>query len=430
MAVAAGIGAVGTLLSARESRRATESAVDAARFRPFSVNGPAGQVQVGEDGQVNLIADAERQAFSDALRGTGMMPLRQGLANLQGMALDGNLQMGRGGNVLGNIPLNMQADRGLMNQAMMLDPNALNPMMQQMASARGQAGQIAGMGFGNLQSALGMAGMQGAMGGQFLQQAGSTDINALAADRLSQLNALAQPGEDRMAAQLGDRLFASGRNATTGGAQQFGELMQAQSRADMERRIMATQFATGEQSRLVGLGQGLQAGGQNLALGALSGAGGASGQFAGLIQGEAGLQGARNDIIGQQFQQMLGANQLGMERGLARGNFLLDAQNQRFGQQFANQNMIFDQGLARAELMRGNALAQLGAGEGILGLSQSFDPFNQLMAQGSMSTALSGAAAGAGANMGSFIAQGGADRANMISSMFSGLMSGVQNRGG
>lgn len=390
------VGGLGTAYSARQNRRATETAVEAARFRPFNVNGPAGQVSVGADGNVNLVADPDDLAMRNRLRAQGFGALYSGVDALSTQPLDGGM------NVLGNVRLNLSADRGLMQEAQRLDPNALNPAIN-------RAGNIAALGLQNLDAATAAAAQQGAMGREFLTAGAGTDINALAAERLAQLNSLAHPAEDRMAAQLGDRLFGSGRNATTGGAQQFGELLQAQERAETERALAAMNFATGEQNRLLGLGQSLTAGGQGLALNAMTGASAAQNSFAGLV-------GQRNAILAQRFQEMLGANELGMSRGLARGNFQLTEQAQRFGQQ-----------AARAENIRANILARMGAGEGMLGLSQQFDPFNQLMQQAGLSATLSSAASGAGANVGNLIQQGNATQTGLISSMFGGMMSGLMN---
>lgn len=356
------IGALGTVLSARENRRSTEAATQAARFRPFSISGPAGHVGVGENGQVNLTADAEQQAFSDMMRGRGASALRGGL------------------NALGNV--NFGPDRQLLRQAGQgFDTRLFGHSNAALRGARGSMSAATA----NLQDARQQAGAMGDLGMGFLNQAGSMDINQLAADRLANLDALARPGEDRMAAQLGDRLFASGRNATTGGAEQFGQLMQAQERADMERKIMASQFATGEQDRVLGQGMNLIGGGQNVALGAMGGLNAAAANTGNLV-------GQRGNLIGQRFSQLMGAHNVGLQRG-----------NSRMQQ----------------------AVARMGAGETMLNTSQQFNPFNNLMSQAALSTSLSSAASGAGATQGSFIAQGGNTRSNMMASMFSGMMSGL-----
>jgi len=339
MAIGAAVGAVGTLLAARESRRGTEAAARAAQFRGFDVTGPYGQVDVDESGRVNLSADPQQQALFEAWRNYGLEQMgaaHQGVANVGGVAGIGRTNLGFG------------------------DPGTLDAQM------------LRTMGMNNSR-----------MAGQFLNAAQGLDLNAMAQQRLSQLNSLATPFEDRQAADLADRLFGSGQVGTAGGREQFSELAGALERAQTERLLAATQFAADEQNRLMGLGMGLQ--------------------------GNAG------NFLSQAFSQGLQRNQFLMERGM---------------NQFAQNQAIGQHNLARAQFDLQRAMARFGTAGTMFETGQALDPFQNLMAQAALSNSMSSAAAGAGANVGSFIQSGANTRTNLIGSLFSGLMSGLNPGGG
>lgn len=467
MATAAGlaIGAAGTYLSAREQRRGTRAAAHAARFRPFSVyggGGGPGSITVGDDGRVNLHPDQNEVRFSQGLRDSGMSQLNRGMDDLNGInapgminapgigrriaapVIGGRVAAPQVGNRIGVQSFTPQL-RGLATHSA-LNPNQFGELMQ-------QGRQVSHAGMDNMGDAFRQAGQQGRLGQQFLGQAGSMDINQLAAGRLQQLNSLATPFEDREAAGLADRLFASGRAGTTGGAREFGDLAQSLERAQTERLLAASQFASDEQNRMVGLGQGLIGSGQQTALGGLQGAMMGQDNMSGLI-------GARAGLVGQQFQQLLGTSQDAQARAgllmnqenslfqqrLGRSQFQLGQEDSLFNRRLSNsqfqlgqEDSLFNRRMGRAGFMSdqrqqhfanrmGLANTRMAAGSGALGLSQEFNPFNQLMQMGGLSATLSGAASGAGAAQGQFIQQGSSARAGMIGSMFGGIAQGVMNR--
>jgi hypothetical protein len=136
---------------------------------------------------------------------------------------------------------------------------------------QGQLGQNPFAGFGDFSQDFRQAGqfqqplLQGfnQAAGQQLGIAGQ-DQGAIVSGELERLRGLARPGEQRAANSLADRLFGSGRLGTTGGAQMFGELAQAQERSDLERQGLALGLGRQRQLDAAGLAQQFQGAGQGI----------------------------------------------------------------------------------------------------------------------------------------------------------------------
>ena len=112
----------------------------------------------------------------------------------------------------------------------------------------------AGLGQGNADS-FGAAGQNFlAAGQQALGGVNSFDAGAFAQDRYRQLSELAAPGEANAAQGLANSLFSRGRmgGGDTASGRAFGELAQAQSRANTERGIMSQEAASAELTSRIG----------------------------------------------------------------------------------------------------------------------------------------------------------------------------------
>lgn len=66
----------------------------------------------------------------------------------------------------------------------------------------------------------------------------------IATNFLSQLRAVAAPQEQRNAIALDNQQFARGTLGTTGGAQRYQAMLEANNQADLQRQLAATQYAT------------------------------------------------------------------------------------------------------------------------------------------------------------------------------------------
>ena len=166
-------------------------------------------------------------------------------------------------------------------------------------------------------------------GSNFLGQAGQGQ-GALIQQNLDASRALAQPFENRQRLAAENSLFGQGRTGTTGGAQEFGDLLSFQGQNDQRRILNAQQLGLQQQGQLgqLGLqsfgqgsnlfGQNLQGFGQNIQ---------GFGQSGGLAQG---LQGQG---FQQAFQQLQGNQSAGQQR-LQNAQNLFGLGQESFGQGF------------------------------------------------------------------------------------------------
>lgn len=269
-AVAGGaLAAGGAVYSSRQQRKAAESAADAAQPRPFSIDTPYGSAQFDPSRGITAQGGIGAEHATEFNRLTGEFlggAGRQQVGQFTGPGAD-------------------QSFQAILNLA---------------------GGQLPGALTGAGTNFLGAG--QGA-----LAALSNFDTNAFAAEQLQRLNQLARPDEELAASSLADRLFSRGRLGAgdTFSGRAFGELAQAQSRAETERALSAIGLANTERGRLLGEAQGLTGtgldtilGGQNVAssqigqyLAALQGAGAAGGlqrsfrdsDLAAALTGQAGI---------------------------------------------------------------------------------------------------------------------------------------------
>ena len=295
----------------------------------------------------------------------------QGLAatDPQGFAGSfGNLQFGQGGGSFQQSPQMQQLMQQLMQQTggglgggLFNDPNFQNAFQQNDIGGffgnaqQAQGGQIGNTAFGGLGQLLGntqglnnqfaqniSGGITDQTGGQqnflfgqgqnFLNQAGNQQ--GLIQQNLDASRALAAPFEQRQQQALEGSLFGTGRNATTGGRQEFGDFLFGQNLVDQQRIQNAQQLGLQQQGQLANQGfQAFQQGGnlfgQNI------------GAFGQQLQGFNQTGNLGLGIEGQQFGQNVGAAQFNRQGGQQQ---FLNSLN-LFGQGTAAQNQGFQQGI-------------------------------------------------------------------------------------
>jgi hypothetical protein len=257
-------------------------------------------------------------------------------------------------------------------------------------------------GFGQAQGIFGNA--QG-----LFNQAANT--SGLVQQNLDASRALAAPFEQRQQQAAQESIFGRTRGATTGGRQEFADILNSQNMADQQRIQNAQQLGLQEQNQIGALGQGL---GQ-IGFGFNANASGLGNLGAGLQQTGIGLNqqglgaiGAGTDIFGNniaaQGQNIQGAGMFGnllqSLQGSQFGQDLGAAQfNQGSGQQrLQNAMAMFGLGNTQANTGFQNALRGIGAQQGQQGLinslflgAQNADA-NRINAQGQFSNALSNTA--------------------------------------
>lgn len=212
-------------------------------------------------------------------------------------------------------------------------------------------------------------------GSNFLNQANQGQ-GALIQQNLDASRALADPFERRQRQSVENSLFSQGRAGTTGGAQEFGDLLSFQGANDQRRILGAQQLGLQQQGQLgqLGLqsfGQGSNLFGQNLqGFGQNIQGFGQTGQLGQGLQGQ-GFQ--------QMFQQLQGNQSAGQQR-------LQNAQN-LFGIGQQSQQQGFQQGLQGI-----NSQQQLQQIMNQLFLGNQNADANRIGAQGLFSQALGGIA--------------------------------------
>jgi hypothetical protein len=243
-----------------------------------------------------------------------------------------------------------------------------------------QAGQLGNMFAGNVQAGpqFGLQPQQQQLfgaGQNFLNQA--QDQSGLIQQNLDAARALAAPQEQRQREQLQESIFGSGRHAVSGGGQQdFLQLLNDQSLADVARVGQAQQLGLQQQGQLASQGlNAFQQGGGLFGQATNRGTQSFANQLAGLTgqqQFGAGLEGQQ---FGQNMQQLLTGQTAGQQRlqnainlfGLGEG-----AMESRFGM---GQEALAST-LGPQELMQQLFLGSLGADAQRIGAQSEFADAN------------------------------------------------------
>ncbi len=176
---------------------------------------------------------------------------------------------------------------------------------------------------------LGRMGAESLAAARRFGQAAGMSQDEFVSGELNRLRDLARPAEQRAANSLADRLFASGRLGTTGGATQFGELARAQELADLDRTGMAIGLGMQRQDQLARLAQ--QFGQQGMA-----------------------ARGLQDQLRGSAFGRVAQGDELARQRALSRFGVARDifqGSQQPFETAFAGFNQALKSGLTGQELM-------------------------------------------------------------------------------
>lgn len=142
--------------------------------------------------------------------------------------------------------------------------------------------------------------------GQAFGQWKGFDPYAAGAEAYGRLKTLAAPGEAQARSQQENRLFAQGRLGTTGGAQQFGQLLSQQNMADLARQQQALEFGQQLQANILQQGLGALQGGYGLQAGLMDQL--RLGTTAGAQQSAANQWGAAQQLAAAQNQAANTAN--------------------------------------------------------------------------------------------------------------------------
>jgi hypothetical protein len=152
---------------------------------------------------------------------------------------------------------------------------------------------------------------------------------------LNLLRDMAAPAERRESQALDNQLFARGMLGTTGGAERFRALEEAQANADLQRQLQAQGLARTEaldrfQGALQGVGQGMSAQNQNFGIG-MQAFGGMQGLFDNLLRqsglGIGAMSGTPPSLAAMQAQAAGGPFQAGF--GFLQNSGLFDWLNGR-----------------------------------------------------------------------------------------------------
>lgn len=284
------------------------------RFRPGSYSGPTGSSSIDRDGDVRTY----ESAFNSGARGAFQDYFNQFAADPTNSYQFGTNLLNQGQGMFGDV------FGGAMNAGYDFSNAQTMDYLNQMGGLSDTFGTVGQAGINAAFDAPSAMGLANAAGGFGMGLMGQTDLNALASQYTDQLNTLAGPAEATAANQKFQGLFNRGMLGTSGGAQQIGQLQQAQQSAAAERGLMGMNFA--DQVRNANLqnaqgfmGLGLQGIGQDQA----------HSQFLGQLG--AGMYQAMPGIYGQ----MLGAG-VGMdERNVNRAQERLASLEGMFG--FARQ---------------------------------------------------------------------------------------------
>lgn len=197
------LGAGAAVYGANQNTNAAQSAQQAGQFKPYNIYGPQGTAQFNGT-NINLGMDPGTQQL--------MQQLQQGGQGLFGQYLNSQSQPGSLNELAG--------EHDYANQY--TDPTTF---------------------------------MQ--LGDSFLNQLGSTDPNQLASQYAGNLRQIDAQGENTAANSLANRLFSQGRLGSTGGQGMFGQLMNQQNLAQVNRQVAGQQYGQQSQNNMAALGSNL-----------------------------------------------------------------------------------------------------------------------------------------------------------------------------
>ena len=382
----AAIGVAGSVMSGNKQADANAAAAEAARFKPYTVNGFGGQqARFNEKHQrLDLEGGLQENIFQNFAQ--------EALMRNQGGGTEATLGGQLTGSGAGLLP-SAFADAGSFQGRTPEQAQLLEQMFGQQGAVQGQFGQQ------GLQAAFSGAGSSQSLAqdmaqrGQGLLDGGN--FNALAAQRLTALREGARPTEDRAVDSKLGNLFSSGRLGTTGGSRAMGELGMQMELADQNRITQSQNFAQQQSNYERQLGASLT--GQ-----AFSGFGqeaqrlNAQGQLgANLMQGQ-----------GRSTSAQLGAVQVGDQAGASRVDRRLSNAQNMFG---------FGQDVEQGEFSKTMQLigGQQAIQGGIMDLAKLGGSVGQMQAA-------------AGSNVGQFLQQGGH---STTGAALQGLGAGISNSG-
>lgn len=346
--VGGGLGLVGSFLSDRSNRDASEAAAQASQFRPFALRTGAGGTGF----------DLNQQTLTSQLDPS--LAAAQGLFN-QGV-------LGGAGATFGTTGADRGFQRGLFQTGRGLQTSGLAGVGQDFARAQ----QVLGAGIGDIGAGTGafqsqnqlaslLSGNIGAFGFGRGQELLGQDFGDVRQQELDLLRGQARPFEERTTNATLQNLFSTGRLGTTGGAQIAGNLALAQEQADIGRQLAATQTAQGLRGQNIAAGQGLL---------------GIGGQQAGLL-GNLGLQGLEGLISGTGAASSRAQQRLANAQGLfgfggqVAGTPLGEAANvQNLGAALSEQ----ERAMLALSINAGGAQASAGANVGRALLNQADSP--------------------------------------------------------
>lgn len=285
---------LGSITGTSKIKKGTKRAVNTLQDFSFGTSGAFGEAGISEAGGLAVGGGP----------GAGLVPGFEGLASFfQGQA--------------GAAPT------GQLN----LDPNQV--VQQGLQAGQGGAGFLEGA-------------------GGFLESLQGFNADAFAKTQFDRLSSLAQPGEERAASSLANRLFAGGRlgagDTTT--SRLFGELEQGQQRASTERALQSLGLARDEISSRVGAAGGLAQTGLGINQGGIQ-------NFLAAIGGGTGVGGFQQGLQSSLVQNALGATQ-GISGALA-------PTQQSIQNLLAGAGLFQERDLATAGLQSGSGLAQASA---------------------------------------------------------------------
>ena len=340
----------------------------APKFKPFDITTNAGSVDMTKRGLTST-----ESGFNFGARNFFQDQFNQATQDPAGQAMFGRGVIGMGQQGF------MPAFQNAQDAGFGMSDAALPGFMQNLQQLQGMFGGMGQQGmnaaFGSPTAAGNTAFANNAAMGLF-NQFGNFD--QLAQQQKASMDALALPQEQQASRSALQGLFNSGRLGTTGGANQMGQLAQAQQMADVGRGLTASQFAQQQQQGMLNQAQGFL--GQ-----AFSGIG--MDQSRGLQLGQLG-SGMLQQIPGLQsagLQALIGSD----TRNVSRAQDRLSAMEGLFG--FGQSQMEAPIGLASRTL---GAIAPLDAQQNQL-IDQAFQGTAMRSKQGaSGGGGLAGAAGG------------------------------------
>ncbi len=314
-------------------------------------------------------------AFDGQTGSATMTPEQQAILQQTQGGIGGFLQGAQDPNALQAIQPAFQQQQGVLNQQLGSSAfGGLGGLQQQSQGLAQQFGNQAGQG---VQDAS-QGGQQFLFnqGQNFLQQSGNQ--NQLIQNQLANLNAVAAPGEARARQNAQESIFARTGGATSGGRDEFAQLLARQDTSRAQRELGASQLGLQQQGQLAQQGfqafnQGSQLFGQN------------QNAFGQQIQGANQFGSRAAGLEGQQFGQNLqsqGFNQSAGQNRLQNAMNMFGLQEQtaqnRFNTGLAGQGVLDQQQQTSQDLFLGS----LGADAERINAQGEFAQANATLASG------------------------------------------------